>query len=332
MKFRFWRRLKIFPGLRLNVNKRGVSVSGGIEGAQFTSGTNGSRTTIGIPGTGAFWTQKLGSKGAKTNGSNPEYTVSKKAIKGLDIVASLIIKGDQELAIKKAQKWLWIPDVAFLGGFTALHAKRYEQAKSMFIAGLQSASSGFISPYLGLNMLQGIELSSGGSIEIGFSEEGLFMGLAIAMEKSNELINARMVLEMAVDNEVSDGLGGTGLRLALADTILDAEENTDERAKKLLDLASWVEAESVSSGFLLLIRGRALRRLGLYFEAKATFSEIIKKKARMNDTILIGAHYERGIIHDRMGNKKQAQADYQWVYSRDDLYENVSEKITRSSK
>ena len=60
------------------------------------------------------------------------------------------------------------------------------------------------------------------------------------MEKSNELINARMVLEMAVDNEVSDGLGGTGLRLALADTILDAEENTDERAKKLLQLAFWV--------------------------------------------------------------------------------------------
>ena len=86
-------------------------------------------------------------------------------------------------------------------------------------------------------MLQGIELSSGGSIEIGHSEEGLFMGLAMAMEKSNELINARMVLEMAVDNEVSAGLGGAGLRLALADTILDAEENTDEREKQLLVLA-----------------------------------------------------------------------------------------------
>lgn len=332
MRFRFWRRIKILPGLRMNVNKSGVSVSGGVEGAQYTTGTKGSRTTFGIPGTGAFWTHRSSQRRAKANGAGEQYTVSKKAAKGLDIVASLMIKGEQERAIKKAQKWLWVPDVAFLGGFTALQVDRFEEAESMFVAGLQSASSGFISPYLGLSTAPSIELSSGGSFNIEPSEEGLFIGLSIAMNKLGRPLDARVTLQLAVDNEVSDGLDGAGLKLVLLDQIMDMDGDSDERAKKILDLTPWVGADSAESGLLLFSRSKALKRLGLYFEAKATLSEIIKKKARMTDTVLIGAHYERGIIQDIMGHKKQSQADFQWVYSRDSRYENVAEKIERATK
>jgi len=328
MRFRFWRRFKIFPGVTLNTNKRGLSVSGGIEGAQFTSSTKGSRTTFGIPGTGAFWTQRS-SNGNRAKG-HEEYKVSPKASKGLDIVASLVALDNKEEAIKQSKKWLWVPDVAFLVGFTALQAEYYEEAEAMFTAGLQSISNDFISPYLGMVIKPRVELSSGGFIEIEPSEEGMFIGLSLAMKNLGKVLDARMVLELAIAKEVSDGLNGVGLRLALADMILKMDEDTDERARKILDLASWVEAETVSAGSLLLIRSRALRRLGLYFETKSTLSEIIKKKARMNETILMGAYYERGIVYERMGHAKRAQADYQWVYSRDRDYEEVANKIERA--
>lgn len=56
MSFRFQRRIKIIPGVTLNVGKRGVSTSIGRCGAHITFGQNGVRTTVGIPGTGISYT------------------------------------------------------------------------------------------------------------------------------------------------------------------------------------------------------------------------------------------------------------------------------------
>ena len=57
MNFRFRRSIKIIPGVRLNVGKRGVSASIGVRGAHVTVGKDGTRSTVGIPGTGASWTK-----------------------------------------------------------------------------------------------------------------------------------------------------------------------------------------------------------------------------------------------------------------------------------
>lgn len=66
MRFRFRRTFKIAPGLRLNLNKRSVSLRAGGRGFGFTSSSNGSTTkTVGIPGSGFSWTKRTGpSKGA----------------------------------------------------------------------------------------------------------------------------------------------------------------------------------------------------------------------------------------------------------------------------
>ena len=52
MGFRFYRRVKIIPGVWLNFSKSGVSTSFGVRGARLTVGKNGVRTTVGIPGSG----------------------------------------------------------------------------------------------------------------------------------------------------------------------------------------------------------------------------------------------------------------------------------------
>ena len=57
MKFRFWRRIRLFPGITLNLSKRGASVSVGPRGAKLTVGRTGVRTTVGMPGTGMWFTE-----------------------------------------------------------------------------------------------------------------------------------------------------------------------------------------------------------------------------------------------------------------------------------
>ena len=78
MTFRFRRTLKIVPGVRLNVGKRGVSAS--VRGAHVTVGKAGTRSTVGIPGTGASWTKYRshdapGSPAGKKSSAGPLWSI-----------------------------------------------------------------------------------------------------------------------------------------------------------------------------------------------------------------------------------------------------------------
>ena len=57
MAFRFRRSLRLVPGVRLNLSKSGASVSFGGRGFHYTIGPKGTRTTVGLPGTGLSWTE-----------------------------------------------------------------------------------------------------------------------------------------------------------------------------------------------------------------------------------------------------------------------------------
>lgn len=57
MGFRFQKRLKILPGVTLNISKSGVSTSVGVKGARATFGKGKPRTTVGIPGSGLSHTK-----------------------------------------------------------------------------------------------------------------------------------------------------------------------------------------------------------------------------------------------------------------------------------
>jgi len=56
MGLRFQRRIKLFPGVRINLSKSGVGLSVGGRGAHIGITARGQRyTSIGLPGTGVSW-------------------------------------------------------------------------------------------------------------------------------------------------------------------------------------------------------------------------------------------------------------------------------------
>jgi len=56
MGLRFQRRIKVLPGLRINLSKSGVGFSVGGRGAHIGITARGQRyTSIGMPGTGVSW-------------------------------------------------------------------------------------------------------------------------------------------------------------------------------------------------------------------------------------------------------------------------------------
>jgi len=88
MAFRFFRRIRLAPGLTLNLTKRGGSLSVGPRGAKLTAGTSGVRRTVGLPGTGLWYTEKLEGRGSPsrsrrrrsrrggTDGSQPDASAT----------------------------------------------------------------------------------------------------------------------------------------------------------------------------------------------------------------------------------------------------------------
>jgi hypothetical protein len=59
MSFRFQRRIKILPGLRLNVSKTGISWTVGTRGASVTARDGKLTGNVGIPGTGLSYRKRL---------------------------------------------------------------------------------------------------------------------------------------------------------------------------------------------------------------------------------------------------------------------------------
>lgn len=57
---RFQKRIRILPGLRINLSKSGASASVGPRGADVNIGRGGVSTNAGIPGTGLSYRQKVG--------------------------------------------------------------------------------------------------------------------------------------------------------------------------------------------------------------------------------------------------------------------------------
>ncbi|MGP7733598.1 DUF4236 domain-containing protein [Oceanimonas smirnovii] len=84
MGFKFRKRIKIAPGLHVNVSKSGVSTSLGKPGATINIGKKGVKSTVGIPGSGLSYSQNL------TNGVVPNEVASNSRKSGFILVKILL--------------------------------------------------------------------------------------------------------------------------------------------------------------------------------------------------------------------------------------------------
>lgn len=58
MGLRFKKSIKIFPGVRINLSKTGISTSVGVRGATINFSKRGTRATVGIPGSGLSYSEQ----------------------------------------------------------------------------------------------------------------------------------------------------------------------------------------------------------------------------------------------------------------------------------
>lgn len=92
MGLRFYRRLPLLPGVRLNVATRGLSVSFGHRGAWYTVGPHGRRTaTLGWPGTGIRYTTTSTLQTPTRSGPRTASPPAPSALQGLLWLAAIAL-------------------------------------------------------------------------------------------------------------------------------------------------------------------------------------------------------------------------------------------------
>ncbi|PFC85187.1 hypothetical protein CN272_22305 [Bacillus anthracis] len=70
MGFKFRKSIKVAPGVKVNLSRKGVGVSAGVKGARVSTGPSGTRITTSVPGTGLSYEKRLSSKKGKKSQVN----------------------------------------------------------------------------------------------------------------------------------------------------------------------------------------------------------------------------------------------------------------------
>ena len=92
MGFRFYKRVRLFPGVSVNLSRSGPSLSVGVRGAHVTVGKRGVTRTVGLPGTGIFYTSRTGTQ-TGVHSAPPPADVAPTGAGVLLVVAIIVLAG-----------------------------------------------------------------------------------------------------------------------------------------------------------------------------------------------------------------------------------------------
>jgi len=301
MGFRLWRRMKVAPGVHLNLSKSGLSTSFGPRGAKFTVGSKGTRQTVGIPGTGLFYTQTQGSNSKKQ--AQPQQQPTHARSLDLGFFESLttpseeksfiegckcLIDSESEGAYQYFSKSAELADSAFMAGIIAFKLERNNEAVQYLSMALEK--QGQLGTLLNKYGIQaGVNLPITDEI-VAFIESdyrGVLLALTEVYQAQGNLESAKQCLFALRKIEPEDVL----IKLSLVEIYFDRATDKNQ-LKAILNITQGIENESPIHAAVLLYRARALRMLGLNDASREILTATLRKKKDRSPDLMLALRYE----------------------------------------
>ncbi|GIU84040.1 MAG: hypothetical protein KatS3mg008_0815 [Acidimicrobiales bacterium] len=345
MAFRFFRRVRLAPGLTLNLSKSGPSLSIGPRGAKITVGPRGTRLTAGIPGTGLFYTVTPGRGGGRRPGGRREGgdagRVGDPAGPDLDLgLFERLVMSDEEEAFVDGLKALSGGDVESALGFLERAGDHPDVYCVAGIAHLQcgdpAAAATALERALSDPARVGERLARMGVGTLGFlmvTEEivaplwpdavSASLALVEAYQSTGRWDMAAGLLESLLGELADDPV----LLLSLVEIYTDTVPEDEGFLRRVLELTTGVDNESAVHAALLLHRARAFIGLGLHEAALETLTAALRRKAGRPPELLRAIRYERAGVYEKLGRRKSAQRDLERIYADDPGYEDVAARL-----
>jgi len=336
MSFRFWRRVRIAPGVTLNLSKTGGSLSFGVRGAHFTVGPHGKRITAGIPGTGLFYTTKLSGHGRGSRNPEPEAVRERLT---LGFFKRLITPDDEEAfvdgcrelslgnesdAFEYFQQATHLADGAWMAGFLALKTEQLGQAEQYLkLAAEKQQRLGYYFSKYGIDAALRFSVTDEITALVEPDLRGVLLGLVEIYQQQSRWQQAIDCLEQLRTLEPDDVV----VKLSYAELLLAASPDDKATCKTIIGFTQDIANETPTHAALMLYKARALRTLGLAEAAKQVLTIALRRRKGRSDALLHTLRYERAIAYEEIHQHRRARSDLERIYVEDPDYLDVAEKL-----
>ncbi|OQA29087.1 MAG: hypothetical protein BWY58_00068 [Chloroflexi bacterium ADurb.Bin344] len=332
MGFRLFRRIGIAPGVTFNLSKTGGSFSFGIRGARITLGRTGIRKTVGIPGTGLYYTTHESWQATKQ-----KFVPTSQAIKN-DLLPYdeklkipwhryIFLSGDMKkfgeaiqafysgrpnYARALLQKIQYLPDAQFMLAIAWLNEKEYTNA-SVIIENIinQRFLIGKQLEQLRIQLTVGLEIEAGWGIELPGSQTGVIIaGARSRQQLQRETEALDLLFSDPKVQEMSE------VQLLMADIYISASDKSPSGNRTALEEAIRIVCAVENRNDKLVsvchyYNAKAIRRLGYFDQAERILLNLLNTDQL--DTLYV--KYELARMYEDAGNTRQARIIYQEIYT-----------------
>ena len=348
MGFRFFRRVSVAPGVRINFSKSGASLSFGGTGAWLTVGRRGARATAGIPGTGLYYTEQLGRKRKRTGksrarGQRADAAVpdeSELVVQTLEMgllkrlvtpagekafvdACKAFIRKDYGQAARRGAEGLDCADSLFIAGLANLKLQNYEKAAELLRLAAASKSIGSTFRKYGVAFSVEVAIAPEIMTLISADRKGALLCLAEACQSLGRHKEAIEALVRLLKVDPGDLLG----RLSLAELLWDVGAEDRNVCRRIVRLLGSVRDESPAHAAAMLYKARALRSLGLLDAAAEVLRAALRRRKGKPADLLKALRYEKALVYEQQGRKALARREFSKLYAEDPDYEDVQERV-----
>jgi len=337
MSFRFWQRVRLAPGVTLNLSKSMASLSFGPPGAKYTISPLGNRATVGLPGSGLFYTvhdrKRTGRGGAAPAPSVPQRdrlelgffqrlmtpADERRFIDGIRALND----GDQDAALIALEEAGDLPDAAWMAGMIRLRREEFDRAEAHFQHALGMLND------LG-TLFAKYEIAAQASLPITKDifahvfprERGTRLALVEIAQLVGRPSDAMAHLERLIELDPIDPV----VLVSFAELALDTP---DDRAlmDRVVHATVQVKNETPVDTAILLYRGKALAKQGLPDAAIDVLTLANRRHKDRPEALMRQIRYDRAMLYSQVGRKAQARREFERLYAADPSYEDVAEQL-----
>ncbi len=354
MGFRLQRRVRIAPGLTMNISKRGVGMSVGPRGAKVSVGPRGRRESVGIPGTGMRYEVrqdwKKGSSGKPAKKKEPQKVASlppessapaaatigflakafkqpfeKSFIEG----AQCLVKDDQQSALAHFQSAAALnpgcTDANLLSALTLINKQDYSTAAACLEKVIGSGTSEFplLNKYLGSEGVHfDLPITDEVTADLRLDLRAAYLTLAEVYQQQGRLQDAVAVVKQAVSRGYSDPV----VRLSLIELY-----NVLEMDEELIAEAQGTENTDNISLAILFYLGQAMMRKEYYDAALTVLKAALAKRKDRSETLLLDTRYVLAQVYEMSGKKSMARKQYEQILAKDYAFRDVKKRVDELS-
>jgi tetratricopeptide (TPR) repeat protein len=338
MSFRFWRRVRLAPGVTLNLSKSTASLSFGPRGAKYTISPRGNRATAGIPGTGLFYTVHDRSRSSGRAGAPGAPQVAKRDKLSLGFFQRLMTpaperrfidgiralnEGDLETALSALEEARHLPDAAWMAGMIRLQREDFGPAEAHFQHGLANL------PELG-QLFEKYEIAAHASLPVTADvyahvlprERGTRLALVEIAQFQGQHRKAMAHIERLLEIDGTDPV----VLLSFAELALDVPDDQvlwDRVVRATVDVDNVTPVDTA----ILLYRARALKSLGMPDAAIDVLTLANRRRKDRADELMRQIRYDRAVLYEQVGRKTDARREMERLYAQAPELANLRQRL-----